>query len=79
MNYIIDSYLFVAASVLAAVTVCRSVAGAAFPLFATQMYEALGTEWASSLLGFVALGLMPIPFLLMKYVNDLTTHDELRS
>jgi multidrug resistance protein len=67
MNYIIDSYLFVAASVLAAVTVCRSLAGAAFPLFATQMYEALGTEWASSLLGFVALGLMPIPFFLMKF------------
>jgi len=67
INYIIDSYLFVAASALAAVTVCRSLAGAAFPLFANQMYNALGTEWASSLLGFVALALMPIPFFLMKY------------
>lgn len=68
INYIIDAYLFVAASALAANTVCRSLAGAAFPLFATQMYDALGTQWASSLVGFVALLLMPIPFVLKRCV-----------
>ncbi|KZP04489.1 MFS general substrate transporter [Athelia psychrophila] len=50
-NYMIDAYLFVSASALAANTVCRSLAGAAFPLFATQMYTALGPHWASSLYG----------------------------
>ncbi|KAF7986356.1 hypothetical protein HWV62_35362 [Athelia sp. TMB] len=66
-NYIVDAYLFVAASALAANTVVRSLVGAAFPLFATQMYDALGAHWASSLIGFVALLLMPIPFVLTKY------------
>ncbi|KZP10514.1 MFS general substrate transporter [Athelia psychrophila] len=66
-NYMIDAYLFVSASALAANTVCRSLAGAAFPLFATQMYTALGPHWASSLVGFIALLLMPIPFVLFKY------------
>ncbi|THG98447.1 hypothetical protein EW145_g7424 [Phellinidium pouzarii] len=53
-NYIIDSYLFVAASALAASTVVRSLFGAAFPLFATQMYDALDPRWASTLLGYGA-------------------------
>ncbi|KIJ68577.1 hypothetical protein HYDPIDRAFT_106784 [Hydnomerulius pinastri MD-312] len=66
-NYIIDAYLFVAASALAACTVVRSLFGAGFPLFATQMYEKLGPQWASSLLGFIALAMMPIPFVLTKY------------
>ncbi|KAF7985297.1 hypothetical protein HWV62_6461 [Athelia sp. TMB] len=66
-NYIIDAYLFVSASALAANTVCRSLAGAAFPLFATQMYDRLGPQWASSLVGFIALLLMPIPFVLTRY------------
>jgi len=54
-NYIIDVYLWSAASALAATTVCRSVFGAAFPAFSNQMYDKLGTQWASSLLGFIAL------------------------
>ncbi|KAK7059073.1 hypothetical protein VNI00_001697 [Paramarasmius palmivorus] len=66
-NYIIDTYLMAAASALAANTVIRSLFGAAFPLFARQMYEALGPRWASSLLGFVALGLTPIPFIFVKF------------
>jgi len=66
-NYIIDSYTFVAASALASSTVFRSLAGAAFPLFATQMYDKLKPRWASTLLGFIALVMMPIPFILAKF------------
>lgn len=66
-NYIIDAYLFVAASALAANTVIRSAFGAGFPLFATQMYETLNPRWASTLLGFLALVMAPIPFILVKY------------
>lgn len=65
-NYIIDAYLFVAASALAANTVVRSAAGAGFPLFATQMYDALNPRWASTLLGCFALLMVPIPFVLTK-------------
>ncbi|WVF67479.1 hypothetical protein IAT40_002235 [Kwoniella sp. CBS 6097] len=70
-NYIIDVYLWSAASALAGATVVRSLFGAAFPLFATQMYEKLGTQWASSLLGFLALVLAPIPIVLMIYGSKL--------
>ncbi|KAJ8591494.1 MFS general substrate transporter [Rhizopogon salebrosus TDB-379] len=66
-NYIIDAYLSVAASALASNTVVRSLFGAVFPLFATQMYARLGPQWASTLLGFIALILMPTPFVLSKY------------
>lgn len=66
-NYIIDTYLFAAASALSATTVARSIFGASFPLFATQMYDKLNPRWASSLLGFLALLMAPIPFVLFKY------------
>ena len=66
-NYIIDVYLWAAASALAGTTVIRSAFGAAFPLFANQMYSKLGTQWASSLLGFLALLMAPIPMVLMRY------------
>ncbi|KAF8836697.1 hypothetical protein BDN67DRAFT_1014481 [Paxillus ammoniavirescens] len=66
-NYIVDAYLFVAASVLAVNTVVRSIFGAVFPLFTTQMYVKLGPQWASALVGFVALAMTPIPFVLAKY------------
>ncbi|PPQ81697.1 hypothetical protein CVT26_007770 [Gymnopilus dilepis] len=66
-NYIIDAYLAVAASALASMTVVRSVFGAAFPLFANNMYQALNPRWASSLLGFIAILMIPIPFILYRY------------
>ncbi|ODN90730.1 hypothetical protein L198_06046 [Cryptococcus wingfieldii CBS 7118] len=66
-NYIIDVYLWSAASALVAVTIVRSHFGAAFSLFATQMYEKLGTQWASTLLGFLNLLMVPIPVVLMRY------------
>ena len=67
LNYVIDAYLFAAASALSAATVCRSVFGTVFPLFSTQMYDRLGPQWASTLLGFIALIMAPIPFLLTRY------------
>ncbi|KAF8213168.1 MFS general substrate transporter [Mycena galopus ATCC 62051] len=70
-NYIIDTYLFMAASALAANTIVRSVFGAVFPLFATQMFNALGPRWASSLLGFVALVMVPIPIVLVRFGPSL--------
>ncbi|KAL6860731.1 hypothetical protein ACO1O0_004765 [Amphichorda felina] len=66
-NYLIDAYTVYAASVLAANTVLRSLFGAAFPLFTRQMYENLGTQWASSVPAFLALACLPMPFVLYKY------------
>lgn len=66
-NYLIDAYTIFAASVLAANTVLRSLFGAAFPLFTRDMYDALGTRWASSIPGFLSLVMVPAPFILYKY------------
>lgn len=55
------------ASAASSNTFARYFAGFAFPLFAVQMYEGLGSGWASSLLGFVAVALMPIPFAFARY------------
>ncbi|KAK0387064.1 hypothetical protein NLU13_5377 [Sarocladium strictum] len=67
MNYLIDAYTIFAASVLAANSVLRSLFGAAFPLFTTQMYSKLGIHWASSIPAFLALACVPFPFLFYKY------------
>ncbi|KAI4868475.1 MFS general substrate transporter [Hypoxylon rubiginosum] len=67
MNYLIDSYVIYAASVLAANSVLRSLFGAAFPLFTTAMYDNLGIHWASSIPAFLALACLPFPFLFYKY------------
>ncbi|CAK3954354.1 MFS general substrate transporter [Lecanosticta acicola] len=67
MNYLIDSYTIFAASVLAANSVLRSVFGAVFPLFTTQMYDGLGIHWATMIPGFLALICVPFPFLFYKY------------
>ncbi|KAH7317498.1 MFS general substrate transporter [Rhizoctonia solani] len=66
-NYIIDAYLMYAASALAISTVVRSAFGAGFPLFATNMYEELNPRVASSILGAIAAAMIPIPFVLKKY------------
>ncbi|KAK1638697.1 major facilitator superfamily domain-containing protein [Colletotrichum phormii] len=49
-----------AASVTAALTILRSLLGALLPLSGLEMYEALGLGWGNSLLGFIALSLVPI-------------------
>jgi multidrug resistance protein len=67
MNYLIDAYTIYAASVLAANSVLRSLFGAIFPLFTTQMYDNLGIHWASSVPAFLALMCVPFPFLFYKF------------
>lgn len=67
INYLVDTYTIYASSVLAANSVLRSLFGAAFPLFTSQMYANLGIHWASSIPAFLALGCVPLPFLFYKY------------
>jgi hypothetical protein len=67
LNYIIDVYMMFANSAIAANTLVRSTLGGAFPLFATQMYTNLGVDWASSVLGFISVAMIPIPFLFFFY------------
>lgn len=67
LNYVVDSYQTYSASALAGVILVRNLVGGGFPLFATQMYEKLGYEWASSLLAFIGVALVPIPFVFFYF------------
>ncbi|KAI5448908.1 hypothetical protein NCC49_006024 [Naganishia albida] len=64
LNGIVDSYGHYAASALGGVVFVRNIVGAAFPLFASQMFKKLGNQWALCLLAFLSCFLLPIPFLL---------------
>lgn len=61
-NYLVDSYQHQAASALAAKTFLRSFCGAGSVLFTLQMYRTLNYQWASTLLGFIALACCAIPY-----------------
>ena len=40
---------------------------AVFPLFGVQMYHKLGDQWATTLLAFLTVVMMPFPYLFFKY------------
>jgi len=68
MTYLVDTYhSYYGASALAANTLLRYGVGAGFPLFIIQMYSRLGIPWASSLLGFISILMLPIPWVLYKW------------
>lgn len=67
LNYLTDAYEIFAASAMAAASTCRSLFAATLPLAAKPMYAKLGVAWASSLLGFLSLGMTIIPFAFVKY------------
>lgn len=66
-TYLVDVFTIHAASAMAANTVLRSLAAALIPLSSEKMYAKLGYGWGNSLLGFVALACVPIPFFFIKY------------
>lgn len=67
INYVIDSYEKFAASAVAANTVLRSACAASSPLFTDYMFNTLGVGGAGSLIGGVAVLLLPIPFVFHKF------------
>lgn len=67
LNYLIDTFSVYAASAVAANTFLRSCTAVAFPLVVRPMYRNLGIAWASSLWGFIAVALIPIPFLFYRF------------
>jgi hypothetical protein len=66
-NYLVDTYVIFAASVLATSTVLRSIFGAVFLLFTTPILNSLDIHWAGSVPAFLALACMPFPFLFYVY------------
>lgn len=71
INYLIDTYLGVAASAVAANTVARSASGATAPLFTNYMFGRLGVGGGGSLIGGLAVLLAPIPFVFYRYGKEI--------
>lgn len=71
--YLVDSYITYAASVIAAITVLRSIVGALLPLAGLSMYDALSFGWGNSVLAFIALALVPVPVAFRYYGKRIRT------
>lgn len=65
--YLMDIYKSNAASALAGNAFVRAALACAFPLIAGPMYNRLGVEWATSLLGFLCVALAPFPVIFYIY------------
>lgn len=80
--YLVDVYgPLNGASAMAANGLLRYALGAAFPLFTVQMYDKLGIPWATSLLGFLSLLMLPIPWVFFKYgpkIRQKSAYDTLK-
>jgi multidrug resistance protein len=67
MMYITDTYgPLYSASAMASNAILRYILGGTFPLFAVQMFRALGPQWACTLLGCLSILGTCIPFALAK-------------
>jgi hypothetical protein len=66
-TYIIDVYLPFANSAIAINSLVRSLFGAGFPLFTTAMYNRLGYAWATSLIAFLGVAMIPVPVIFYRY------------
>ncbi|KAJ8071541.1 hypothetical protein OCU04_001855 [Sclerotinia nivalis] len=76
LNYLIDTFASCAASAVAAQTFVRAIFAASFPMFVSPMFHNLGIEWGSSVLGFVATVLIPIPFLFYVFGERIRMRDK---
>lgn len=76
LNYLVDAFPLYGASAIAANTFLRSSFSAAFPLFIRPMYHRLGTGWATSVFGFFATLLIPIPFVLWIWGPGIRRRDK---
>jgi MFS family permease len=71
MTYMVDAFTHHAASATAALAALRSLFGAFLPLAGPTMYQKLGLGWGNTLLGFIALAMIPVPVLIYRYGETL--------
>ncbi|KAI1349770.1 MFS multidrug transporter-like protein [Xylaria sp. FL0043] len=76
LQYLVDTFTRYSASAIAANTFVRSLAAGAFPLFVYPLYEGIGIDWGSSLFGFIAVALIPAPFLFFRWGGKIRARGE---
>lgn len=63
-SYTTDAYQELGSSAIAGQGLLRNMFGAVTPLFAQQMFNGMGVQWAAFLIAMVALCMAPIPWVL---------------
>ncbi|KAL8278384.1 hypothetical protein RQP46_009276 [Phenoliferia psychrophenolica] len=66
-TYLVDAFSRYSASAMAAKTFIRSMAGASMPMWIPYLYKGAGNHWAGSVLAFISVGMMPIPWVFFWY------------
>jgi len=67
LNYLIDTFTKYAASAIAANTFLRSAVAGAFSMFMRPALDGVGVDWGVSIFGFVAVAMIPIPYLFYTF------------
>ncbi|CAG8971644.1 hypothetical protein HYALB_00003112 [Hymenoscyphus albidus] len=65
--YLVDAFTTYAVSAVAANTIIRSFFGAFLPLAGQPLYDALGLVRGNSLLAFIAVAMIPTPWVYLRY------------
>jgi len=65
--YLVDTFGIYAASAIAASVVLRNIIATVLPLAGPPLYARLGVGWGNSVLGFIALAFVPLPFLVIRF------------
>ncbi|EJC98676.1 MFS general substrate transporter [Fomitiporia mediterranea MF3/22] len=73
LTYTAETYTIYTNSANVCNTICRSTLASIFPLVASSLLKSLGTKWGVSLFGFLSLGLIPIPLILLRYGASIRT------
>ncbi|KUJ13413.1 MFS general substrate transporter [Mollisia scopiformis] len=68
--YLVDAFPDFAALAIGAGSILMSLSGALVPLAGPSLYTSLGLGWGNSLLGFIAVVLTPLPFLVLKLTKQ---------
>ncbi|KZT09238.1 MFS general substrate transporter [Laetiporus sulphureus 93-53] len=73
-TYLVDAFPQYAASAIAAIIVLRCIFGTILSIFGAKLYESLGYGWGMSLLAFISIAALPIPFLFWTFGERLRAH-----
>ncbi|RPB01903.1 MFS general substrate transporter [Choiromyces venosus 120613-1] len=78
-TYASDSFPHIAASVGAANSLLRCLFAMSFPLVTPKLYGRFAPEWAETILAFITLLFIPVPFLFWKYGPWLRSKSKFQS
>ena len=76
--YLVHSFGVHSASAIAANKVLQSIGGALLPLAGEPMYDRLGLGWGNSVLAFIAIAFVPVPWILFRFGEALRARERVK-